>query len=104
MASSMLSTLRPLTSACPYSGGQSLEGVAKSTFSVYIIHVTVHFYNFLIRYDRYDNNMLEHYQYPFYLSFAMGGVLCVFVLSILYDKLRSLITDPLYNGVIRFVK
>ena len=78
-----------------------INWVGKSTFSVYIIHVTVPFYNFLVRYDNY---ILEHYQYPFYLFFAMGGVLCVFVLSISYDKLRSLITDPLYNGVIRLVK
>lgn len=75
--------------------------VAKSTFSVYIIHVTVPFYNQLVKYDTY---IIEHYQYPVYLVLAMGGVLCVFVLSILYDKVRSLFTDPIYNCILSFVK
>ena len=75
--------------------------VAKSTLSVYIIHVTVPFYNQLVKYDTY---ILDNYQYPVYLVFAIGGVLCVFVLSILYDKVRSLLTDPIYNYILSFVK
>jgi len=71
--------------------------VAKSTLAVYIIHVTAPVYNFVVNYDTY---ILEHYQYPIYLVFAIAGIICVFVFCIIYDKVRSLFTDQIYNCII----
>lgn len=74
--------------------------VAKSTLAVYIIHVTVPVYDIVVRYDTY---ILRHYQYPIYLLLAMAGVLIIFVLSILYDKVMSFFSDPIINGVTKYV-
>lgn len=71
--------------------------VAKSTLAVYIIHVTVPVYNIVVYYDTY---ILKHYQYSVYLVLAMVGVICVFVFCVIYDKLRLLLTDPIYNCII----
>lgn len=74
--------------------------VAKSTLAVYIIHVTVPVYNLVVRYDTY---ILGHYQYPIYILLAMAGVLLIFVLSVLYDKVVSIFSDSIINGVARYV-
>lgn len=74
--------------------------IAKSTLAVYIIHVTVPFYNIVVKYDTY---ILEHYQYAMYLVLALLGITGVFVFSIVYDKIRSIFTDPIYNCMICFL-
>ena len=74
-----------------------INWVAKSTLAVYIIHVTVPVYNLVVNYDTY---ILEYYQYPIYLVLAMVGIVGVFVFCIIYDKVRSLFTDPIYNCII----
>ena len=74
--------------------------VAKSTLAVYIIHVTVPVYDIVVKYDTY---ILEHYQYPTYLLLAIVGIVFTFVLSILYDKVMSFFSDPIINGLTRYV-
>lgn len=71
--------------------------VARSTLAVYIIHVTVPVYNIVVYYDTY---ILNHYRYSVYLVLAMVGVIGVFVFCVIYDKLRSLLTDPIFNYII----
>lgn len=75
--------------------------IAQSTLSVYIIHVTVPVYYMVGRFDKY---ILTHYNYSAYLIFALSGIIIVFVLSILYDKIRLLFTTPIYNCVIKAVE
>lgn len=73
-----------------------INWVSSSTLAVYIIHVNDPFYNVVVEYDKY---ILTHYQYPTYLFLAAVGVICVFIISILYDKLRLIISDPVLNFV-----
>lgn len=75
--------------------------VAQSTLAVYIIQVTVPVYHLLVRYDKY---ILFHYDYPTYLLLALGGVFLVFVVSIIYDKVRLVFTNPIYNYVVKLVE
>lgn len=77
-----------------------INWIARSTLAVYIIHVTVPFYNIVVEYDTY---ILEHYQYPVYLILAILGIVGVFVASIIYDKIRLIFTDPIYNYIINQV-
>lgn len=73
-----------------------INWVAQSTFAVYIIHVSVPVYYLVVDYDKY---ILGHFDYLTYLVFALGGVILVFVISILYDKVRQIVTDPVYKFV-----
>lgn len=75
--------------------------VAQSTLAVYIIHVTVPVYHLVVRFDNY---ILYHFNYPVYLLLALWGVVSIFLISILYDKVRLVFTKPIYNCVIRFVE
>ena len=75
--------------------------VAQSTLAVYIIHVTAPVYYLVVRFD---NFILCHYNYPVYLLLALWGVILIFFVSILYDKVRLVFTNPIYNCMIRFVE
>ena len=73
-----------------------INWVAQSTLAVYIIHITVPVYYLVVDYDKY---ILGHFDYLTYLVFALGGVILIFVISILYDKVRQIVTDPVYKFV-----
>lgn len=75
--------------------------MAQSTLAVYVIHVTVPVYHFVASYDNY---ILFHYDYLTYLVLVLGGVLFVFVFSIIYDKVRLAFTNPIYNCVVKLVE
>lgn len=74
--------------------------VAQSTLAVYIIHVTVPVYHLVVRFDNY---ILYHYNYSVYLLLMLWGVISIFFISILYDKVRLVFTNPIYNYMIKFV-
>lgn len=78
-----------------------INWVAQSTLAVYIIHVTVPFY-YLV--ERYDNYILSNYDYPLYLLCAVLGVIFVFIFSILYDKMRLILTNPIYTLIVKSVE
>lgn len=73
-----------------------INWVSSSTLAVYIIHVNNPFYGFLVEYDTF---ILAHYQYSTYLVLAALGIICVFIISIMYDKIRSIITNPILDYV-----
>ena len=74
-----------------------INWIAQSTLSAYIIHVTIPVYKLVIQYDKF---ILSNFDYPIYLMLMLGGVIVVFVLSIVYDKLWKVITEPMYNYIV----
>lgn len=66
--------------------------IGASTLSVFIIHCTEPVISFL---KRIDNFILNTNRYPEYLLYIFLTILIVFVLSIIYDKIRSLIMNPI---------
>ena len=78
-----------------------INWIAQSTLSVYVIHVNVPVYDVVGRFDKF---ILTHYDYSTYLFFSFCGIIFVFVLSILYDKIRLMFTTPIYNCVIKVVE
>ena len=78
-----------------------INWVAQSTLAVYIIHVTVPVYYLVVDYDMY---ILGRFDYFTYLIFALGGVILIFVMSIFYDKVRQIVTDPVYKFVYESVE
>lgn len=83
-----------------YYVNNGVNWVAQSTLAVYIIHVTVPVYHYVVMYDNY---ILNHYDYPVYLILAFCGVMSIFVVSILYDKVRLVFTNPIYNCILKFM-
>ena len=77
-----------------------INWIAKSTLSVYIIHVTAPVYYVVVEFDKY---LLSNYNYSTYLILALCCITIIFVLSILYDKTRLLFTDRIYNLVVNAI-
>lgn len=80
---------------------RQINWISQSTLAVYIIHVTVPVYYIVVKYDSY---ILESYSYPIYLVLAMGGIVFIFLFSILYDKDRLLLTTPIYNFIVKVIE
>ena len=78
---------------------ENINWVAKSTLAVYIIHVTVPVY-YIVK--GLDNYCLLYYSYPSYLLCMICCSLAVFVISIFYDKVRLLVTNPLERVLLLF--
>ena len=78
-----------------------INWIAKSTLAVYIMHVTVPFYYLVVRYDKY---ILCNYDYPVYLLLALVGVMSIFIVGILYDKVQLIFTNPIYNLLLKLEK
>lgn len=79
---------------------QHLPVDAKSTLSVYIIHVTAPVYYVVVEFDK---CLLSNYNYSTYLILALCCITIIFVLSILYDKTRLLFTDRIYSLVVNAI-
>ena len=79
---------------------KAVNWIASSTLAVYIIHTTNPAYAALVKLDSW---LLESLPYLPYLLSYLGICVIVFMISILYDKVRlrltSSITDILYNKI-----
>ena len=79
---------------------KAVNWIASSTLAVYIIHTTNPAHAALVELDSW---LLESLPYLPYLVSYLGVCVIVFVVSILYDKVRlrltSSITDKLYNKI-----
>lgn len=77
---------------------KKINWLAKSTFAVYIIHISSPVYNILVRVDNWLLGSLNYYAYV--PSFIFVCVI-IFFIGILYDKSRefllSQLTDKLFN-------
>ncbi len=75
---------------------KTINWIAKSTFTVYIIQVTNPAFNFL---KNIDAKLLCNYPYSTYLLFAFAIIICFFVLCILYDKARLFVMSPIEKWI-----
>lgn len=73
-----------------------INWIASSTFAVYIIHIHPPVFNWL---KTLDNYLLEHNPYPTYILLLMGGVIIIFVGSIIYDKVMKIYTVPVIDFI-----
>lgn len=71
-----------------------INWVAKGTFAVYIIQVIDPAYSWLVAMD---NKLLINNPYSLYLIKALGVCMLFFAISIIYDKIRDLLTSPMLS-------
>lgn len=79
---------------------QFVNWIASSTFAVYIIQLYDLPKLLLCNIDRY---LVTNYSYPFYWLIVLIVIICFFLICILYDKIRILlslkITDKIYHYI-----
>lgn len=73
-----------------------INWIASSTFAVYVIHVNEPILNWL---RIFDNRILSNFSYPQYLMIMGGGILLLFIGSVLYDKVAKLFTTPIIKAI-----
>lgn len=75
--------------------------IASSSFAVYIIHTTNPILGFLENLNMY---ILNNYDYFSYLFLYILLSICIFILGVLYDKIREIMTlsytDKIYNIIV----
>lgn len=75
---------------------KSINKIAASTFSVFILHTTSPIFDII---SKIDILTLSNYSYSVYLIIGSIVVLSVFVLCIIYDKIRILLTGRLSDYI-----
>lgn len=64
-----------------------IDSIGRSTLAVYILHITPPVFNYLCWWDNY---CLKEFNYGIYLILMASTILIVFMVGILYDKIKDL--------------
>lgn len=79
---------------------KKINWIAKGTFAVYLLQVTNPLYSLLVKTD---NILLSTHPYGLYLIFASFEIIAVFIICIIYDKIREFVTnlfsEKLFNSI-----
>jgi surface polysaccharide O-acyltransferase-like enzyme len=78
-----------------------INSVSGSVFMVYLLHTTNPLCEWL---SNLDLHLLNEYSYGFYLLYVFCIMSAIFVVSILYDKLRLLILTPLSTLIEQYIE
>lgn len=95
---STICSFLPFTYYCKFNN--AINWIASSTFAVYIIQVTNPVYDYLVFADY---RLLESYPYGIYLLLAFGLICFTFTACIIYDKVCSLLVNPMSDWIAKFV-
>lgn len=79
---------------------KAINWISSSTLAVYVLHSTTPPLNWL--WD-WDNFALTNYTYPIYLALMALTIIGVFIVSVLYDKIRLLFMPQIGNIVCNWI-